>query len=567
MVTAAVFGDGIDPHDTIVRGLGGLAASPLIVQRTDQDFVAGVLDEISDPDPLSKVGLQMFPSTPGASMRLFQPVHRTFHLALVEAACHRPGQPRLDPKKIDSAGMVIRRVYTKAGGTALEGWMEGLNRLRGWVPFDPSRATLAPALRVPAELADPDPARRPLALSAGNALINRRLADAQVGTPLSERTSPLFVAPPAACAAARRTMLYGVIPTASSEMTDVAPGPPAFDAGVYDADEIDDQVPPYFRAGGLDLISGIADRDWSYQQAQDQVAADNDAGTPSTMDKLLGMLRQLLIQLDAFGDGDRSTALLAALNRLLLPFTDDPDNGRALPDDIAAIPGMTRPRPGRFVSHKIVWVPAGDYLELAAGALIAPGPSGPSTIRLPRNWPAVPTGVAAGIAQAIGGAMSARFAALAPRVPRFEDPTALYVLRAFVRVKRDDGCPPELIWSDASPAFSIAPWYENGVLPPVQVSLPDITAATVKALKPNVSFRVPNALFNMLNKNSAKDLVDGKGKPGDSGGIDWICGFNIPVITICAFIVLFIFLALLNIIFWWLPFIRICIPIPRKRSS
>ena len=45
-----------------------------------------------------------------------------------------------------------------------------------------------------------------------------------------------------------------------------------------------------------------------------------------------------------------------------------------------------------------------------------------------------------------------------------------------------------------------------------------------------------------------------------------ICSFSIPIITICALIVLMIFLSLLNIIFWWLPFFRICFPFPKKAS-
>ena len=44
--------------------------------------------------------------------------------------------------------------------------------------------------------------------------------------------------------------------------------------------------------------------------------------------------------------------------------------------------------------------------------------------------------------------------------------------------------------------------------------------------------------------------------------LNWICGFSIPLITICAFFVLNIFLILLNIVFFWLPFIKICIPFP-----
>ena len=43
-----------------------------------------------------------------------------------------------------------------------------------------------------------------------------------------------------------------------------------------------------------------------------------------------------------------------------------------------------------------------------------------------------------------------------------------------------------------------------------------------------------------------------------------ICSFSLPVITICALLVLMIFISLLNIVFWWLPFLRICFPIALK---
>jgi hypothetical protein len=57
--------------------------------------------------------------------------------------------------------------------------------------------------------------------------------------------------------------------------------------------------------------------------------------------------------------------------------------------------------------------------------------------------------------------------------------------------------------------------------------------------------------------------------PGGGGGLTLgrICGFSIPLITICAFFVLNIFLMLLNIVFFWLPFIKICIPFPIPAPS
>jgi hypothetical protein len=64
------------------------------------------------------------------------------------------------------------------------------------------------------------------------------------------------------------------------------------------------------------------------------------------------------------------------------------------------------------------------------------------------------------------------------------------------------------------------------------------------------------------------DLSSGSaGPPGSGIQLNWICGFNIPLITICAFFVLNIFLILLNMIFFWLPFIKICIPFPLPNAS
>jgi hypothetical protein len=45
-----------------------------------------------------------------------------------------------------------------------------------------------------------------------------------------------------------------------------------------------------------------------------------------------------------------------------------------------------------------------------------------------------------------------------------------------------------------------------------------------------------------------------------------ICSLSIPIITLCAFIVLMIFLSLLNIVFWWMAFFKICLPIPVRNE-
>ena len=88
----------------------------------------------------------------------------------------------------------------------------------------------------------------------------------------------------------------------------------------------------------------------------------------------------------------------------------------------------------------------------------------------------------------------------------------------------------------------------------------------MKNAKPNCSFQVPANLMSAMQGTSLSGLMSGTGG-GPSLKVDWICGFNIPLITICAFFVLNIFLSLLNINFFWLPFIKICIPLPSVSTS
>lgn len=53
------------------------------------------------------------------------------------------------------------------------------------------------------------------------------------------------------------------------------------------------------------------------------------------------------------------------------------------------------------------------------------------------------------------------------------------------------------------------------------------------------------------------------GKIGDEGpGVALVCRLSIPIISICALILLIIMVNILNFIFWWLPYFMICLPIP-----
>jgi hypothetical protein len=64
-----------------------------------------------------------------------------------------------------------------------------------------------------------------------------------------------------------------------------------------------------------------------------------------------------------------------------------------------------------------------------------------------------------------------------------------------------------------------------------------------------------------------KKALNGEVGSPQSFDLGMICQFSIPIITICALVVLIIFLALLNIVFFWLPFFEVCAPVPVRSDK
>jgi hypothetical protein len=509
-------------HEVILRGANPLGSDlrPLILKRTDQEFIPALLRELAVERGLERlVDGAISPNHDDRPIQLLQPVQRTFNLALLEAVCDAYAQPRLDPQRIIAAGLVLRRRAVDTSGKLLpntmEGWQLAGAHIRGWLPL-------------PDDDLDPDPAQRRPLLSVGHAEVNRRLALLDdPAEPLAERFSPLFVAPPEVCRAAGKTLLYGVIPVTSAEQTETPPPPPP-----YDLNDLRDHLPPYLRAG---VSYPIPSAGATLTQAA--------AASPSTaLNNFILTLRQVAQELDAFGDSATSRAIFAQLNGVTLDANTDHAQ------------------------------PLGDFLKQASLVLVnrqgLQGGAQP-TVRMPTVWPALDAQRAQAILTLVQTQLSARLASITAGEGRFDQLNRQYRLRAFIRVKpHDEGCPPETVWSSYSEPFTIAPWYASGELPPLQIALPNVLDANaLRQLKPNVAFAVPKQLFNFLQANDPKNLLKGEGSNGSGGFVfDWICSFNIPIITLCAFIVLNIFLSLFDLIFQWMMFIKICIPVPRSKS-
>jgi hypothetical protein len=551
-------------HDIRVRGVdltGTGHRHPVVVQMNDDDFPARFLQDLltqgATPvtqSPISSAAVV----TPGAQP-LYQPVQRMLNVALMELECESVMYPPVDPTRVASAGIVVRRAVRVAGAMpnttyddpdTLAAWVKNAQGQSSWVPLQKGSATVDPDL-------DPDPKLRP-ALLSGQAETDRALAALALTSAYTESTTPAFAAPPATCAALGRTVLYGVIPTASSDVSDLTSWPPAItSAGLLSSlpgmlrSADPPIVPPGVPLDGLTLAQKTIDYRWLTDDFLNSVYPPSPAPSPSNgalvvnpivppFQAFLTSLRMLQAVFGVFTP--QGQPIVDILNRHLVTFD----------------PSLTPSTQGM-----------GDFYQSAYQNLMNyqgygdPGTTAP-TLVMPDSWDWLNDQDQSDLLAAMLTALTPSTEKQSAPVPqgRFQDDSRWYRIRMFARVKGETpNCPTELVWSQYTKPFQIAAWYATGNRAHPPVPLPDLTPAFMATVKPNCSFQVPGNLMNAMQGTTLSGLMSGAG--GGSGpSMGWICGFNIPLITICAFFVLNIFLILLNIVFFWLPFIKICIPFP-----
>jgi hypothetical protein len=511
-------------HDAILRPLAGL---PMILAATEQDFIGALLADL-ETDTWRDALVRRAASRRGrdATLELSQPVHRRFHLVMLEAVCHEPGSPRLDPQAIASMGFVLRR----RNGAGWQGWMRAGSKRRGWMPLAMPDADPDPALRQPS---------RAGAAGVLDALLATRRGSA---TAASEEVHPLFVAPPNLCAKLGLTILFGLIPTASAELSEAPTAAPNYAAmPAAEAEAMRQHLSGYLKARpklAMPRVGETLDPAWAPLDGDVDENSESDAGR---LKAFALFLQQLALELGAFETTPAATAMMSLLARIRLPLQKDA-RGRVIRD-----------------------IAASDFVRGAKDVLLGREVNA-TGLTMPLEWPAISQADGTALTNAALACLSARFAELVPNAPKFEGDDEQYAIRAFMRVVRHPECPPHLVWAPWSDQFRILPWWA-GDAPPTRVSLPNtFDRQVLKSMKPGVSFALPPPLAKLLN-GDPKKLRDGE-QSGGGGDFDiaWLCSFSIPIITLCAFIVLNIFLRLFDLIFKWMLFIKICIPIPKRRQ-
>jgi hypothetical protein len=146
--------------------------------------------------------------------------------------------------------------------------------------------------------------------------------------------------------------------------------------------------------------------------------------------------------------------------------------------------------------------------------------------------------------------------------------------------------PAEL--SSATLPFQMAGFFDpDAPARPIRIPLPiDTSPAGLRKFDKNTAFMISDMLCGQIKRAKGlslgdlvlsvlpwpfhKDLPAGDGSPckSDTGmQLGMICSLSIPIITICALILLMIIVTLLDAIFFWMPYFIICFPLPGFKAK
>ena len=171
-------------------------------------------------------------------------------------------------------------------------------------------------------------------------------------------------------------------------------------------------------------------------------------------------------------------------------------------------------------------------------------------------------------------------------IPPADPSTAIFRIRC---VYERPACGPlhDDVVSDPTEPFELAGFFDpDAPARPIRIGLPiDTTPAGLRKFDKNTAFIMSDVLCGQVQRMKSlgfidlvlsvlpwplhKDLSVGDMKPcgSPSANFGMVCSLSIPIITICALILLMIIVALLDFVFRWLPFFIICFPIPGLKAK
>ncbi|HEV2817336.1 MAG TPA: hypothetical protein VGW40_08980 [Allosphingosinicella sp.] len=275
-------------------------------------------------------------------------------------------------------------------------------------------------------------------------------------------------------------------------------------------------------------------------------------------------------------------------------YRDDPAERAAWPDFHYLLAGISSNGDGGGIAA------GGTFRTLAnipAGA--SPGDADVAAMTAPLTAPPPPAevGLVERLTVLVARALDANSEAAARPLPfaqrlaqsiqdSFGD-TSQFRLR-FIHLNEDCGPLHPPTFSAPSVGFELASFFDpDAPARPVRISLPmDTSPAGLRKHSRGTAFVLSNMLCGQVQRAKGLGFVDlvrqvlpwplhkdinvGGGSGGcKSGGVDigMICSLSIPIVTLCALILLLIIVTLLDFIFRWLPWLIFCFPVPKLRGK
>ncbi|MDD4979348.1 MAG: hypothetical protein PHI29_12020 [Gallionella sp.] len=294
-----------------------------------------------------------------------------------------------------------------------------------------------------------------------------------------------------------------------------------------------------------------------------------------------GSLREALLAV-------RSTAVREALESATRSFPDDLDDGLEWPDFVYLLAGVR----GTSANYSS-W---GIHSSLAAKNIVVANEdigATDATLSTVESEVAKLDKLVQLVIQAIDLQAPATPAPPLPFAARLRDALTTtqgdagwFTMRC-VYLRCDCGPQRMAVLSEPSQRFQLANFFDSDApARPIRISLPlDTTPAGMRKHSKNTAFVISDVLCGQIQRAKGLGLVDlvravlpwPLHKDLDVGGmgpcksneanIGMICSLSIPIITICALILLMIIVSLLDFIFRWMPWFIMCFPIPGLKAK
>jgi len=448
------------------------------------------------------------------------PMHQAFYVTCCEINCDTFGLPAFDPARIESAGFVVRR---GSPGHSAEQWYLSDGQPHGWMKSD------NPAL-------EPNERRR---------LLQQKLIQPQFPEPpySGEESYPLhklLVKTRQGDHARSRSLLWGYVPLGGQYQTDAS--------GEFD-----------FAEARSALSKELSWPFGSYSAHSWRKEDSRPVYHGKANQAVYELLRHLIFRYQAFENNDDKNI---ALRNLLLqihfyPYLrPDPEN--PLHFDPYAAPKAEDA--GQSLRH---WLENNvdaiqDWLnDIQRGdkTLTAHGLPDVDSQDLYLNR-AQATTLRDLLLQCGTRAMQLAEADLT--LPRFnQEAEDRYFLQPFARWQDDCGC-ERIQWGKPSLAFRVAAPLDPEAQRPRTIIMPKLSDLK-RGKGRGVILVLPKSLADALLKINP-DLDIKEGGDGNRAEICWHFSLSIPVVTICAMILLMILINLLNLFLRWLPWAFQLIP-------